>query len=66
MTELDKITLSRVKRNADMGQYAMGKLPNQTGIIKELVEMKAMQNGVKNKLRKVLFAADTGKSFARV
>ena len=62
--ELDRATLARVRRNTEFGgthQPLKGKLPDQTGIIKELVEMKAMQNGVKNKMRKVLFAADKGK-----
>ena len=66
MTDLDRVTLARVRRNTDIGTVKggppmKGKLPDQTGIIKELVEMKAMQNGVKNKMRKVLFAADKGK-----
>ena len=30
----------------------------QTLLIKELIELRAVQNNVKNKLRKVLFSAD--------
>ena len=69
MTELDRVTLARVRRNTDIGGThgpMKGKMPDQSGIIKELVEMKAMQNGVKNKMRKVLFAADKGKQSNQV
>jgi len=33
----------------------------QNVFLKEMIEMRTLQNGVKNKLRKVLFAADTSK-----
>lgn len=39
----------------------MGRISDHSSIIKGMVEQRAIQNGVKNKLRKVLFAADKGK-----
>ncbi len=33
----------------------------QSIFLKEIIEMRNLQNGVKNKLRKVLFAADISK-----
>ena len=41
------------------------KMPDQTQhgeLLKELVELRSTQNAIKNKLRKVLFNADKGKS----
>ena len=40
------------------------RLPDQTRhsmFLKEMIELRAVQNGIKNKLRKVLFGADKGK-----
>jgi len=54
-------------RNTMQGSYkTIGNelLPDQTQhnlFLKELIEVRAAQNNVKNKLRKVLFNADTGK-----
>jgi hypothetical protein len=31
-------------------------------LLKEIIELRAIQNGIKNRLRKILFAADKGKS----
>lgn len=55
-------------RNTVIGNHktleTQARIPDQTNhslLIKELIELRAVQNGIKNKLRKVLFAADKGK-----
>ena len=60
-------------RNTITGNYntaeTQARIPDQTNhsaLIKELIELRAVQNGIKNKLRKVLFAADKGKFLRQV
>ena len=70
MFDTEKLMSSTVKgRNTVQGNYKsaeMGpRMPDQTRqsqFIKELIELRAVQNNVKNKLRKVLFNADPCKS----
>lgn len=68
MYDAEKLMQSSKGRNTVQGNYKsleMGpRMPDQsrqTQLIKELIELRAVQNNVKNKLRKVLFSADTGK-----
>ena len=68
MYDADKLMQNSKGRNTVQGNYKsleMGqRMPDQsrqTQLIKELIELRAVQNNVKNKLRKVLFSADTGK-----
>ena len=55
-------------RNTTVGHYRTdenNRIPDQTRsnlFLKEIIELRAIQNNIKNKLRKILFAADVSKS----
>ena len=63
MLEADRRTLQKARNNStEITMRQDNRFPDQSSLLmKELVERKVIQNNVKNKLRKVLFAADKGK-----
>ena len=69
MYDAEKLIKGREGRNTVQGNYKtleQGCLPDQSRqgqFIKELIELRAVQNNIKNKLRKVLFSADTCKVY---
>ena len=68
MLDTEIITRQGANRNTTFANYKTEEnscIPDQTRnclLLKEIIELRAIQNSIKNKLRKVLFAADTSKS----
>ena len=59
---IDAATLGGGTKNGNVTNNE--RMPDQTMhsmFLKEMIELKAIQNSLKNKLRKVLFSADKGK-----
>jgi len=68
MYDAEAVIRREAGRNTVVGNYNTNDsqcIPDQTKhnmLLKEIIELRAIQNSIKNKLRKVLFAADKGKS----